>query len=69
MRKFKEWLEDEDRERKAKLVAMRRWLWNTNHEDKHGPPPVSKGDPDYLWIRKKIAHLGALDPYTYEENT
>jgi hypothetical protein len=70
MGKFTEWLKDEEGHRKAKLVAMRRWLWNQEHGEHQGnPPPVSDGDPDYLWVKKKIARLGALDPYTYGENT
>ncbi len=66
MKSFIEWLDDVNKDRKGKLVAMRRWLWNQEHGhqgQKDAPPPVVKGDPDYLWIRKKAARLGSLDPY------
>jgi len=65
MKRFSEWFNDAEKERKGKLIAMRRWLWNQEHgseQQKKAPPPISEGDPDFEWIRRKAARLGALDP-------
>jgi hypothetical protein len=69
IKSFREWLDDAEKEKKGKLIAMRRWLWNQEHgngNQKTAPPPVSKGDPDFDWINKKAAQLGPLDPYKQE---
>jgi hypothetical protein len=65
MTKFQEWMED--REKRAKLEAMRRWLWAKEHNDKRAAQPVQEGDPDYNWVMKRAAKLGPLDPHTYKE--
>jgi hypothetical protein len=69
MKKFREWMDE--RERRGKLIAMRRWLWNQEHGHDHqkgAPPPVSKGDPDFEWINRKAARLGPLDPNKQDED-
>lgn len=62
---FEDWLKQRQEEVRKNIEAVRRWMWNKEHNNKYAPLPISQGDNDYEWIMKKAKKLGPLDPNSY----